>query len=155
MNQDMYQTFIGAKGAAFAEEKGIDPSVLVNSRLSADMHPLKRQVQMVTDTARRVVCQLGGLEVPAVDDTEETFDQLIARVESTLGFIAGFDSVTLKDSEDKVISLPFGENGLDLDGCTFLMAVGMPNLYFHAATTYNILRHNGVPVGKMDFLGVS
>ncbi len=141
------------KGEAYAEARGIDPAVLVNARLAADMHPLKRQIQMVTDTVRRVLCQLAGQEVPSVADTEETFAELHTRIESTLKFINDFDTTALVDSEDKTITLPLGENGLDLDGATFAMGFGIPNLYFHAATTYNILRHNGVELGKMDFLG--
>lgn len=141
------------KGAAYAEAKGIDPSVLVNARLYADMHPLKRQIQIVTDTTRRILCQLAGQDIPAVEDTEETFTELQARIKSTLEFIETFDASSLQGAEDKTITLPFGENGLDLDGVTFTMGFGIPNLYFHAATAYNILRHNGVEVGKMDFLG--
>lgn len=141
------------KGEAYAEARGIDPAVLVNARLAADMHPLKRQIQMVTDTVRRVLCQLAGQEVPAVADTEETFAELQARIDATLKFINDFDTASLVDTEDKTITLPLGENGLDLDGATFTMGFGIPNLYFHAATTYNILRHNGVELGKMDFLG--
>lgn len=141
------------KGAAYAEAKGIDPAVLVNARLAADMHPLKRQVQMVTDTTRRILCQLADQEVPAVDDTEETFTDLQARIKSTIEFVETFDASNLQGAEDKTITLPMGENGLDLDGVTFTMGFGIPNLYFHVATAYNILRHNGVEIGKMDFLG--
>ncbi len=142
-----------SKGAAYAEAKDIDASVLVNSRLSADMHPLKRQVQMVSDTVRRVLCQLGGQDVPSVEDSEETFAELQTRVQATLDFIAAFDKSSLAGSEDRTITLPIGDAGLDLDGTTFLMSFGIPNFYFHMAAAYNILRHNGVDVGKMDFLG--
>lgn len=142
-----------SKGAAYAATKGIDPSVLVNARLSDDMHPLKRQVQMVTDSVRRVLCQLGEQAVPAVADTEESFSELQARVQSTLDFIEAFDKSSLVGAEDRVITLPIGDAGLDLDGTVFLMSFGIPNFYFHMATAYNILRHNGIEVGKMDFLG--
>ena len=142
-----------AKGEAHATEKGFEASVLVNARLSPDMHPLKRQVQMTTDTVRRLLCQLGEVEVPAVEDTEETFAALQQRVQSTLDFIAAFDMTKLDGAEDRSITLPIGPDGLTLDATTFIMGFGLPNLYFHAATTYNILRHNGVAIGKMDFLG--
>lgn len=142
-----------SKGATYAEAKGIDPEVLVNARLSADMHPLKRQVQMATDSVRRVLCQLGGQEVPSVADTEENFTQLQARVQSTLDFIEAFDKSSLAGAEDRIITLPIGDAGLDLDGTVFLMSFGIPNFYFHMAAAYNIFRHNGVDVGKMDFLG--
>ncbi|MBL4681319.1 MAG: DUF1993 domain-containing protein [Pseudomonadales bacterium] len=141
------------KGADFAKEKNIEAENLVNARLIVDMHPLKRQVQMVTDTARRALCQLAGQEVPVATDNEETFEALQKRVADTLAFVAEFDASSLQGTEGKVITLPFGENGLDLDGCTFLMSFAIPNFYFHMAACYNILRSNGVAVGKMDFLG--
>jgi uncharacterized protein len=141
------------KGEDHAQQKGFDPLILVNARLSPDMHPLKRQVQMTTDTARRVLCQLGEMDIPSVADTEETFAELQARVQSTLDFVEAFDKSKLKGAEDRIVTLPIGENGLDLDAMSFLMGFALPNFYFHAAATYNILRHNGVAVGKMDFLG--
>ena len=141
------------KGAAFAQEKGIEPEVLLNARLIADMHPLKRQVQMVTDTARRVLCQLAGEDIIAVEDTEESFAELKERIQSTIAFIQNFDHGKLVGTEDNTITLPLGPNGLDLDGTTFVMGFGLPNFYFHTAAAYNILRQNGVDVGKMDFLG--
>lgn len=140
------------KGEAYAQAKNIAPGVLENSRLTADMHPLKRQVQMVSDTVRRILCQLAEQPVPSVEDNEETFAQLQHRIQATLDFINEFDSAGLEGSEDKTITLPFGENGMQLDGTTFLMSFGLPNFYFHMATAYNILRENGVDVGKMDFL---
>ena len=141
------------KGEAFAAASGIEPADIVNARLIDDMHPLKRQIQMVTDTVRRVLCQLAEQEVASVEDTEETFAELQLRIDSTLAFIDAFDTSTLAGSEDKTITLPFGEDGIELDGVTFLMSFAMPNFYFHAATAYNILRKQGVDLGKMDFLG--
>jgi len=141
------------KGADYAEKKGIEPAVLLNSRIIADMHPLKRQIQMVTDTVRRVFSELGGQETPSVEDTEETFSELQARIRSTIEFVEAFDKSTLVDSEKRAIHLPIGDAGIDLTGTEFVMAMAIPNIYFHAATAYNILRQNGVEVGKMDFLG--
>ncbi|MDG1441852.1 MAG: DUF1993 domain-containing protein [Pseudomonadales bacterium] len=141
------------KGEAFAVAKGMQPADILNASLIDDMHPLKRQIQMVTDTVRRVLCQLAEQDVIAVEDTEETFAELQTRIDSTLAFIDAFDSGALAGSEDKTITLPLGDNGLELDGATFLMGFAMPNFYFHAATAYNILRMRGVDVGKMDFLG--
>jgi hypothetical protein len=141
------------KGADYAQAKGIDPVVLVNARLIADMHPLKRQVQMVTDTVRRVISQSGEQEVPSVEDTEETFAELQARIQSTIEFIEAFDKTKLAGAEERSIHLPIGDAGIDLSGTEFVMAMAIPNIYFHAATAYNILRQNGVDVGKMDFLG--
>lgn len=141
------------KGEAFATSKGIDPVDILNARIVDDMHPLTRQIQMVTDTTRRALCQLGEQEVTSVEDTEETFAELQSRIDSTLAFIDAFDANLLTGSEDRTITLPLGDNGLELDGTTFLMGFALPNFYFHAATAYNILRKQGVDVGKMDFLG--
>ena len=141
------------KGADHAAAKGIDPSVLVNARLIADMHPLKRQIQMVTDTVRRVLSQSAEQEVPSVEDTEETFAELQTRIQSTIAFIEAFDASKLVGAEDRSVHLPLGDAGIDLSGTDFVMAMAIPNIYFHAATAYNILRQNGVDVGKMDFLG--
>ena len=141
------------KGEAYTKEQGIDPSVLVNASLAEDMHPLSRQIQMLTDTVRRGLCQLGGAEVVSVADTEQSFAELQQRLQSTLDFIDTFDTATLAQSEDKIITLPMGPTSLELDGTTYLMSFVMPNFYFHAAAAYNILRNKGVDVGKMDFLG--
>jgi len=141
------------KGEAYAKEKGMDPSELINASLAEDMHPLSRQIQMLTDTVRRGLCQLGGAEPVSVEDTEQSFTELQQRIQSTLDFIDAFDSASLALSEDKTITLPIGPTSLELDGTTFLMGFVMPNFYFHAAAAYNILRNQGVDVGKMDFLG--
>ncbi|MFT7688820.1 MAG: hypothetical protein ACI9FB_004185 [Candidatus Azotimanducaceae bacterium] len=141
------------KGEDFAVANNIEPSVVLNASLIDDMHPLKRQIQMVTDTVRRVLCQLAEQETTSVEDTEETFAELQTRIDSTLQFIEAFDKTMLTGSEDKIITLPIGDNGLELDGTTFLMGFALPNFYFHAATAYNILRKQGVDLGKMDFLG--
>jgi hypothetical protein len=141
------------KGEDFARSNNIEPSEVLNASLIDGMHPLTRQIQMVTDTVRRVLCQLAEQDITSVKDTEETFAELQARLDSTLAFIEVFDKTTLTGSEDKTITLPIGENGLELDGVTFLMGFALPNFYFHAATAYNILRKQGVDVGKMDFLG--
>ncbi|MDG1207451.1 MAG: DUF1993 domain-containing protein, partial [Pseudomonadales bacterium] len=109
------------KGEAFAVAKGMQPADILNASLIDDMHPLKRQIQMVTDTVRRVLCQLAEQDVIAVEDTEETFAELQTRIDSTLAFIDAFDSGALAGSEDKTITLPLGDNGLELDGATFLM----------------------------------
>ena len=140
------------KGEDFAVSNNIEHSEVLNASLIDGMHPLKRQIQMVTDTVRRVLCQLAEQDITSVEDTEETFAELQARIDSTLVFIEAFDKTTLAGSEDKTITLPIGD-GLELDGATFLMGFALPNFYFHAATAYNILRKQGVEVGKIDFLG--
>tara|TARA_R110002072_G_scaffold5527_10_gene35437 strand:- start:9260 stop:9760 length:501 start_codon:yes stop_codon:yes gene_type:complete len=141
------------KAAAHAEDKGIDPSVLLNGRLAPDMFPLKRQVQIASDSARRGCGQLTGKEVPVVEDTEETFAELIARVEGAIEYVSQFKEADFEGAEAKVIELPLASGPLKLDGSTFLMSFAFANFSFHLTTAYNILRHNGVALGKMDYLG--
>ncbi len=141
------------KGEAFAAEKGIEPSVLINARLAPDMFPLSRQVQIATDTARRGAGMLAGVDVPAAEDTEQTFAELYARIASTQAYLDGFTRDQFEGAESKTIELPMGETSLKLDAPTFLMAFAMANFLFHVTTAYNILRHNGVEIGKMDYLG--
>jgi hypothetical protein len=141
------------KGEAHAEAKGIDPAVLVNGRLAPDMFPLKRQVQITTDSARRGCGNLTGKEVPVIEDTEETFAELIARVDAALAYIGDFTESDFAGAEEKVIELPLASGTLKLDGTTFLMSFAMANFSFHLTPAYNILRHNGVELGKMDYLG--
>ena len=138
---------------AHAEEANIEPSVLVNARLAPNMFPLKRQVQIACDSARRGCGQLTGTEVPAIEDTEETFAELIARIDTSLKFVGDFTEQQFEGAEDKVIELPLSTGTLKLDGTTFLMSFAMGNFSFHYTTAYNILRHNGVVLSKMDYLG--
>jgi hypothetical protein len=140
------------KGAAFADHKKIDSVVLVNSRLAPDQFPLIRQVQIACDTAKLCVARLTGKDAPVHDDSEKTFADLKARIASTISFL---NSVTAKDfegSEDKHISQPRWE-GKYLLGSEYVNQHALPNLYFHVTTAYSILRHNGVEVGKKDYLG--
>jgi len=141
------------KAAAHAEEQGIDPDVLVNARLAPNMFPLKRQVQIACDSARRGCGQLTGAEVPVVEDTEETFAELIARVDGSIKFVGQFKEADFEGAEAKIIELPLASGTIGLNGPTFLMSFAFANFSFHMTTAYNILRHNGVVLGKMDYLG--
>jgi len=141
------------KAEAFATEKKIEPSVLINARLAPDMFPLKRQVQIATDSARRGVGQLAGIEVPSEPDVEETFEQLYARIDRTIAYLDKVDAKKFEGADKKTIELPLPGGTMKLDGVTFLTAFSMANFSFHVVTAYNILRHNGVPIGKMDYLG--
>ena len=141
------------KGAAFAESKKIDPLVLTGWRLAPDMFPLSRQVQIATDMARGGAARLAGMEVPSVPDEEKTFDELKARIAKTLAFIATIKPGQIDGSEEKTIVLKMRAGEMSFTGQRYLMGFVIPNLTFHCATTYNILRMNGVDVGKKDFLG--
>ena len=141
------------KGAAFAEAKKFEPSVLLNSRLSPDMFPLSRQVQVATDQAKGGAARLAGLEVPAYADDESTFEQLKARIAKTLAFIDSIKPTQIDGSENKQITIKMRSGDVTYTGQRYLIGSVIPNFTFHCTTAYNILRHNGVEIGKRDFLG--
>jgi hypothetical protein len=141
------------KGAAFCEAKKVDPAVLVNDRLAPDMFPLSRQVQIATDQAKGGIARLAGLEVPAYADTEKTFDELKARIARTVAFIDSVPSGQIDGSEAREIVLKMGGQEMTFTGQRYLIGFVIPNVLFHCTTAYAILRHNGVDVGKRDFLG--
>ena len=142
-----------AKGAASAQARKIDPLVLTNARLAPDMFPLTKQVQIACDASKLGFARLSGIEAPKFADTETTFEELQARIAKTIDFLHTVTAESLAGAEDKVVSFPAGpERVLKLKGRDFLYQWVMPNLYFHTTTAYNILRHNGVDVGKMDYL---
>ncbi|MCP9797069.1 DUF1993 family protein [Cyanobium sp. Lug-B] len=142
-----------AKAAAHAEAKGIDPAVLLQARLYPDMFPLVRQVQIATDIARRGLARLAGVESTAMADDEASFADLIGRIETTLASLAAFSSDQIDGTETKPIELPIRGETLHFSGQSFLLLFVLPNVYFHVTTAYDILRHNGVELGKRDFLG--
>lgn len=142
-----------AKGAAHAEAKKIDPLVLVNSRLFPDMFPLSRQVQIASDTAKGAAARLAGMEPPSYEDNEKTFPELIARLDKTVDFLKTFKPEQIDGSEERSVNIKVAGQPMTLQGMTFLLQRALPNLYFHTTTAYAILRHNGVEVGKKDYLG--
>lgn len=141
------------KGAAFAEAKKVDPSVLVNARLAPDMFPLARQVQIATDIARGGMARLAGLEPPKEEDTDATFTDLKARIQRTVDYIAGLSPAAFDGTESRQVTIKLGGNDVSMPGLKYLTWFVIPNVGFHCATAYDILRHNGVEVGKRDFLG--
>lgn len=143
------------KAAAHAEAKKIDPAVLLGSRLFPDMFPLARQVQIASDMAKSCAARLAGAEVPRYEDKEATFPELLARIDKTVAFVKNFSPDQINGSEEKAISFNTPRGALNFKGLPFLNGFVMPNFYFHCATAYNILRHDGVELGKQDFLGTS
>jgi uncharacterized protein len=141
------------KAAAYAEERKIDPAVLTAARLSPDMFPMARQVQFSTDHAKGASARLAGLAVPSFADTETTFPELKARIAKTLDFIGTVRPDQIDGSETRDISLKAGPRELSFKGQEYLVFFALPNFYFHVTTAYAILRHSGVPIGKLDFLG--
>ncbi|MBW4530634.1 MAG: DUF1993 domain-containing protein [Aphanothece saxicola GSE-SYN-MK-01-06B] len=142
-----------AKAAAHAEARGIDPSVLLQARLYPDMFPLVRQVQIATDIARRGLARLAGVEGTAMEDNEASFEELIGRIETTIASLEGFSAQQIDGTDAKAIELTIRSETLHFSGQNFLLLFVLPNVYFHVTTAYDILRHNGVELGKRDFLG--
>ena len=141
------------KAEAHAVTHKIDPTVLIGARLYPDMFPLSRQVQIATDMAKGGASRLAGREIPKYEDDETTFAQLLARIDKTLQWLESFKPEDINGSEDKNIELKIHERTLSFNGQSYLLDYVLPNVYFHVTTTYAILRHNGVEIGKKDFLG--
>jgi len=141
------------KGAAHAKANGIDPSVLVQSRLRPDMFTLAQQVQAASDTAKGAGARLAGRQPPSFPDKEQTFAELVDRVNKTTAYLRTLKPKQIDGSEDRDVILRFPGITLEFTGADYLLGFAMPNFYFHVTTAYAILRYNGVNVGKMDFLG--
>jgi hypothetical protein len=141
------------KAAAHAEAKKIDADVLVNARLYPDMFPLVRQVQIASDSAKGGAARLAGLEPPSYEDNEKSLPELIARAKKTVAFLETLKPAQFEGSEGRTINWKTRTTERSMQGLPYLLHQVLPNLYFHVTTTYNILRHNGVELGKMDFLG--
>jgi hypothetical protein len=141
------------KTQAHVEAKKIDPAVLLASRLYPDMFPLVRQIQIASDNAKGPVARLAGVEVPKYEDTEETIADLKARLAKTIDFVSSFKPAQIDGSEDKDIHLKLGPREVDWKGMQYLLGFALPNFYFHVVTAYDILRHNGVEIGKRDYIG--
>lgn len=167
MSIDMYQTSIPVfvkmlgnlskildKAAIHAEAKNIDQSVFINCRLSPDMLPLSKQVQIATDMAKGCAARLAGLEVPYYEDNETTFADLQARISKTVAFVQDITPEQINGNEELSVIIRIHGTEKSFVGLSYLLNFVLPNFYFHITTTYAILRHNGVELGKSDFLGV-
>ena len=143
------------KGAAHAEAKKIDPAVLVNARLYPDMFPLSKQVQIATDVAKFGSARLAQVfdAAPKYEDNEATFPQLIERVQKTLDYLATLKPDQVNGASERSVTFPAQNETKTLTGPVYLLTRMLPNIFFHCSTAYDILRHNGVEVGKGDFLG--
>lgn len=148
------QAILG-KGEAHAAEKQIDPSVFTNARLAPDMLPLMRQVYIATDTAKGCAARLAGVEAPKYDDVEQTFDELHARLQKTIDYLKGFEARQIDGSEQRPITLKMRTGPMEFTGLSYLLGFVLPNFFFHVTTAYDILRHNGVELGKLDYLGAA
>ena len=144
------------KAEAHCKAKNIQPDVLLNARLYPDMLPLAKQVQLASDFAAKGCARLTHSEVPSTPDTEKSFEELRARLTKTIDYVKSFKPAQFEGADAKDVTFPAGpDKSITLKGQQFVNAFAFPNFYFHAATAHGILRHNGVEVGKRDFLGVS
>ncbi len=141
------------KGAQHAQARKFDPDILVQSRLAPDMFPLSRQVQIAGDIAKGCAARLSGAEPPKYEDNEKTIPELKARIEKTVAYLKTFKPEQIDGTEEKTIQLPLRGQTMTFKGLPYLLNFVLPNVYFHVTAAYLILRHNGVDVGKQDFIG--
>jgi hypothetical protein len=141
------------KGVANAKARSFDTSVLVSARLAPDMLPFSKQVQLTSDFAKNSMARLAGVDPPKFEDTETTMEELLARVKKTLEYIDTVPAAALEGSETRDIKIPLRDRTIEFKGLPFLQNWALPNFFFHFVTAYNLLRHNGVDIGKRDFLG--
>ena len=140
------------KGEAYADAKKIEHSVLLNARLFPDMYPLTRQVQIATDMSKGAAARLAGVEIPSYEDNETTFAELQARLAKTIAFIESVTPAQFAGSETREVTITVRKVDIKFTGQDYLLKWVLPNVYFHVTTAYNIMRHNGVDLGKSDFL---
>lgn len=141
------------KAQAHAEAKKLDPALFGTLRLIVDMFPLSRQVQIACDTAKGAVARLAGVEMPKHEDTEVTLPELKARIARTLDFIGSVPAAKIDGSEEREVVMKMRGQDVKFSGLQYLFGHALPNFYFHVTTAYNIVRANGVEIGKRDFIG--
>ena len=141
------------KAVAYAEAKKFDVSVLLNARIAPDMFPLTKQIQIACDNAKFGVARLSGTEAPKFEDNEKTVEELRARIRKTIDFVKSVPASAFEGGEDRDIKIVVPNRTFEMKGLTYLRGWVIPNVMFHVVTAYLILRHNGVDVGKRDFLG--
>ncbi len=140
-----------AVSQAKSEDKGLN--ALLEARLAPDMHPFARQIQIVSDSAKGCAARLAGIEPPSMPDTETTFPELQERIGKTIAFLKSINAEQLAGAEDRTVILKFPQGEMKFSGRDFLTGFALPNFYFHVTTAYGLLRHKGINIGKMDYLG--
>lgn len=142
-----------AKGEAHAAQAGIDPVALLGARLIDDMHPLSAQIQRASDASKFATQRLSGGEAPSFPDNETTFEQLQARIANTIAYLESVDKDQIDAGATREVTLNWGKESATFKGVDYLLGFALPNFYFHVVTAYDILRQQGVAVGKRDYLG--
>ena len=159
LSHDVFRKSLGQlqhvmeKGIANAKARSFDTSVLVGARLAPDMLPFSKQIQLTSDFAKNSMARLAGIDPPKFEDNETTMEELLARVKKTLEYIDTVPATALEGSETRDIRIPLRDRTVEFKGLQFLQHWALPNFFFHFVTAYNLLRHNGVDIGKKDFLG--
>jgi uncharacterized protein len=148
-------TAVLEKGAAQLDARKIDPAVLVASRLYPDMFPLVKQVQIASDISKGGAARLAQVDPPAFEDNEASFPDLVARLRKTIAFLETLKPEQIDGSEDRTVTWQTRTSTKSMQGMPYLLNHVLPNVFFHVTTAYNILRHNGIEIGKQDFLGKS
>lgn len=143
------------KAEADAAARGIDPQVFLTAQLAPDMLNFTKQVQIASDAAKGAIARLAGIESPIYPDTETSFPELTARIHKTIDFIVSVTPAQIDGSEAKAITLKFPGRDIEFTGQSLLLGFSLPNFFFHITTAYGILRHHGVPLGKMDYIGAA
>ncbi|MGZ5923598.1 MAG: DUF1993 domain-containing protein [Rhizomicrobium sp.] len=141
------------KAVAQAKAQDIPLSTLLEARLAPDMHPFPRQIQIASDAAKGAAARLANIEAPAMADTETTFPELQARIAKTIDFLKSVSADKMAGAEDREIVMKFPQGEMKFSGRDFLTQFALPNFFFHVTTAYGLLRHKGIAIGKMDFLG--
>ena len=141
------------KAVAQAKAQDIPSSTLLEARLAPDMHPFPRQIQIASDAAKGAAARLANIEAPAMADTETTFPELQARIAKTIDFLKSISADKIVGAEDREIVMKFPQGEMKFSGRDFLTQFALPNFFFHVTTAYGLLRHKGIAIGKMDFLG--
>ena len=132
---------------------GVAEATLLEARLAPDMHPFPRQIQMASDSAKGAIARLAGVEPPPMPDTETTLAELKARIAATIAYVNSLDAPAFDGAADREIVLKFPQGEMKFTGCDYLTGFALPNFFFHITIAYALLRANGAPIGKMDFLG--
>ena len=141
------------KAVTWAEAKKIEPAALINFRLAPDMGNFAKQIQIATDGVKAGAARLAQVDIPSYPDTETTFPELKERIGKTIAFLEGVEAARFEGAEDRTVALKLGSNDVTFPAKHYLFSFVIPNFYFHATTAYDILRHNGLEIGKRDFLG--
>jgi hypothetical protein len=146
-------THVLEKSLAHARANDIDPATLVDAKLAPDMITLAGQIQRASDASKLGVARISGITAPSFPDEEKTYDELLARIAKTQDFLATVDRTLIDGQEERQVTIKAREGEAYFTAQRYLLQFALPNFFFHVTTAYDVLRHEGMPIGKMDYLG--